>query len=64
MSTTEHYGLYLEDSSTTQFKEWREKINGTADSNMIKIDNALAALDAKIGDVDTIIAQINALIGE
>lgn len=40
MSTT-NYGLYLTDDSSTRFQEWRAKINGTEDSNMIKIDTAL-----------------------
>lgn len=39
---TENYGLYLEDDDTTDFKTWREKINGPDDSNMKKIDAALA----------------------
>lgn len=42
MSETENYGLYLTDDSNTRFLDWRNKINGTEDSNMIKIDNALA----------------------
>ena len=42
MSETARYHLYLTDDSNTKFLEWREKINGTNDSNMIKIDNALA----------------------
>ena len=41
MSKTTNYGLYLEDDSSTRFKDWREKMNGTADSNMVKIDTVL-----------------------
>lgn len=38
---TKNYGLYLTDDSSTRFLDWRNKINGPTDSNMIKIDNAL-----------------------
>ena len=41
MNTT-NYNLYLEDDSTTRFLDWRQKMNGSGDSNMVKIDNALA----------------------
>ena len=42
MPTTTHYGLYLNDDDTEMFRSWRDKINGMTDSNMIKIDTALA----------------------
>lgn len=38
---TKNYNLYIEDDSSTRFRDWREKMNGTEDSNMVKIDNAL-----------------------
>lgn len=38
---TKNYDLYIEDDSSTHFLDWREKMNGSEDSNMIKIDNAL-----------------------
>jgi hypothetical protein len=41
MNTT-NYNLYLEDDSTTRFLDWRQKMNGSDNSNMVKIDNALA----------------------
>lgn len=41
MAETTNYGLYLEDDSTTKFQEWREKMNGSSDSNMVKIDAVL-----------------------
>lgn len=41
MSETTNYGLYLTDDSSEKFLDWREKMNGTTDSNMIKIDAAL-----------------------
>ena len=40
MNTT-NYNLYLEDGSTTHFLDWRKKMNGSANSNMVKIDAAL-----------------------
>ncbi len=39
---TDNYGLILEDNDKTKFKIWREAINGTVNSNMIKIDSVLA----------------------
>ena len=41
MSETTNYKLHLTGDNTENFLEWREKMNGTEDSNMIKIDNAL-----------------------
>lgn len=41
MNETTNYKLHLTEGSTEKFQEWREKMNGTTDSNMIKIDNAL-----------------------
>lgn len=51
MSETPNYGLYLEDDASTRFQEWREKINGTENSNMIKIDTALGTMAQKSGEV-------------
>ena len=41
MSETTNYGLHLTDNSSERFQDWREKMNGTDGSNMIKIDVAL-----------------------
>jgi len=41
MSETTNYKLYLTDDSSERFLDWREKMSGQDDSNMIKIDNAL-----------------------
>ena len=41
MSATTNYGLYLTDDSSTRFHDWREMINGTNESNMVKIDRVL-----------------------
>lgn len=41
MAETPNYGLYLEDDDSTKFKDWREKMNGSDNSNMVKIDVAL-----------------------
>lgn len=42
MSETENYKLYITDEETEKFKDWRQKMNGTVDSNMHKIDAALS----------------------
>ena len=39
--TTINYGFTLEDDASTKFKEWRESINGTEDSNFVKLDAIL-----------------------
>lgn len=39
--TTVNYGFTLEDDASTKFKEWRESINGTEDSNFVKLDTIL-----------------------
>lgn len=39
--TTANYGLYITDDSSERFLEWRTKMNGTENSNMVKIDAAL-----------------------
>ena len=41
MSETTNYGLYVTDDSSDKFLNWRTKMNGTVDSNMVKIDTAL-----------------------
>lgn len=41
MSETANYGLYLTNDSSERFLDWRKKMNGTEDSNMMKIDAAL-----------------------
>ena len=42
MSETTNYGLYIESGNTAKFADWREKMNGEGDSNMVKIDTALS----------------------
>ena len=42
MAETTNYKLYLTDSDAIKFLEWREKLCGQTDSNMTKIDAALA----------------------
>lgn len=41
MSETKNCNLTLTDNDQTKFKEWREAINGSLNSNMVKIDNAI-----------------------
>ena len=40
--TTSNYGLYITDDSSEKFLDWRTKMNGTENSNMVKIDEALS----------------------
>lgn len=41
MSETVNYKLHLTDDSSEKFLDWRTKMNGTDNSNMVKIDKAL-----------------------
>lgn len=41
MAQTTNYNLHLTDDSNERFLDWREAMNGTDNSNMIKIDTAL-----------------------
>lgn len=45
MANTEKYNLYITDDGSETFQNWRRKIAGITDSNMIKIDAALNELD-------------------
>lgn len=42
MSETTNYHLFLTDSDSMRFIDWREQINGKTNSNMVKIDAALS----------------------
>ena len=41
MSETTNYQLYITDNNEEKFINWRRKMNGMSDSNMIKIDTVL-----------------------
>ena len=41
MAETRNYHLHLTDDNAETFLFWRQAINGTVDSNMIKIDQAI-----------------------
>lgn len=41
LSKTTNYNLYLCDDDKKRFQDWRNEMNGTDDSNMVKIDAAL-----------------------
>ena len=43
MAETTNYHLHLTDSSSERFLDWRNAMNGTTNSNMVKIDTALGA---------------------
>lgn len=58
MSKTTNYNLYLCDDDTKRFQDWRNEINGTDDSNMIKIDTALGEkADSSVAVTGTLIAS-------
>lgn len=44
MAETTNYKLYVVDEGTEKFIDWRLKLAGTAESNMVKIDEALKDL--------------------
>lgn len=44
MSETENYGLHLTDDSSEKFKDWREAMNSSGNSNMEIIDSALGQM--------------------
>lgn len=48
MKKTENYEFALCNDGSKKFKEWREEINGTADSNMMKIDRLIKDLDTSL----------------
>lgn len=48
MAETINYNLYVESNDQVKFREWREKVAGENDSNMVKIDNALAGKQDKL----------------
>lgn len=52
MSETTNYGLYITDDSSTRFLDWRTKMNGTDNSNMVKIDAALGSKAARSVSVE------------
>ena len=56
MAETTNYQLYITDDDETLFKDWREQINGTVNSNMTKIDAALYAIAAKSEPIQIILA--------
>lgn len=50
MANTDYLQLALTgaDENTITFKEWRQLINGTSSSNMVKIDNAVQTLNTAV----------------
>lgn len=53
MAETVKYGLYLTENDQVKFIDWREKISGQSDSNMIKIEAALVAHDEAIASLES-----------
>ena len=64
MPTTTNYGLHLNDDSTMNFIDWRNQINGTEDSNMIKIDLALSTVSNATNEVKATIDGINSTLSQ
>lgn len=50
MGETANYKLYVEDDNSTKFIDWRTKMNGSENSNMTKIDEALHDLDERVNE--------------
>lgn len=58
MSETTNYGLYVTDNSAERFLDWRTKMNGTENSNMVKIDAALGTkADSSVPVTTTLLAN-------
>lgn len=55
MAATTNYNLHLTDSDSERFLDWREAMNGTTDSNMIKIDTALGEKAQKSAPVNVVL---------
>lgn len=55
MPQTQNYNLVLTDEDTTNFHAWRQAINGTDGSNMVKIDTALSEKANKSSSVELIL---------
>ena len=53
--TTANYGFILEDDASTKFKDWRETINGTGDSNFVKLDTVLAEKSDKSISIEAVL---------
>lgn len=56
MAETINYQLFLTDDNTMKFRDWREKINGMNDSNMVKIDTALSQKALKSTSIDVVLS--------
>ena len=58
MSETTNYGLYLTDDGSEKFLDWRRKMNGSENSNMVKIDTALGKkADKSVAISTTLVAS-------
>lgn len=56
MAETKNYHLGLTDDDSTNFKNWRELLNGLNDSNMEKIDDALGDKAESSQSIDTVLS--------
>lgn len=55
MSETPNYKLYLSDDPAEKVMDWRKKMNGSENSNMLKIDAALSEKAERSVPVDGIL---------
>lgn len=61
MSYTPKYNLYVTDDENEKFLDWRRGMNATTDSNMTKIEQALANAEAANADLQE---QIDAITSQ
>lgn len=52
MANTRNYNLYITDDNSERFIDWRRKINGIENSNMLIIDDVLAQKADKNAVID------------
>lgn len=64
MPKTNNLGLELTDDPSTNFKDWREALNGVGDgtvtpkSNMQLIDEFAGQINEILGDIDTALSNL------
>jgi len=63
MANTTYADLYVTDDGSVTFKTWREQMNATTNSNMTKIDDALAGLATTAGGKQATITASGILKG-
>lgn len=59
MAETANYGLYVSSDSQTKFPDWRKKVAGETNSNMVKIDSVLKEHEDAIGAMDRFFISVS-----